>query len=140
MWVFTHFPAEDFTWLDTKRNTVIDMLLKTEHVGTKAANRLGLHYMGTAPEDITGSILQTNELGVFTADGKKVENDDFFIAGTNTDFLKDYKLDFHFYGNADVAVTPGSYTYRMLYRLDWTHAGVTYPRINACLSYDLAIK
>lgn len=115
-----------------KKDGVID--------GTKAANRLGLHYMGSATEDISKSMLQTDELGVFAADGKKVENDDFFIAGTNTDFLKDCKLDYQFYGNADVTVTPGSYTYRMLYRLDWTHAGVAYPRINARLSYDLTIK
>ncbi len=107
---------------------------------TKAANRIGLHYMGSAPEDISGSSLMTTELGIFTADGRLVENDDFFIAGTTFDFLKDYKLDYQFYGNADVTVTPGSYTYRMLYRMDWTHAGVTYPRINARLSYDLMIK
>lgn len=96
--------------------------------------------MGTAPEDISKSTLMTTELGIFTADGKQVEDDDFFIAGTTFDFLKDYKLDYQFYGNANVTVTPGAYTYRMLNRMDWTHAGVTYHRINARLSYDLTIK
>lgn len=35
LWVFTHSPMKDMKWLAPKRDYLIDLLLKTDHVGKK---------------------------------------------------------------------------------------------------------
>lgn len=52
LWVFTHFPAEDINWIDTKRDKLIDMLLASAHVGKQRLILTLLEHLVIPKEEI----------------------------------------------------------------------------------------
>ncbi len=52
LWVFTHFRTQDIIWLETRRHTLIDMLLKTEHVGKQRLILTLLEHLVIPKEEI----------------------------------------------------------------------------------------
>ncbi len=52
LWVFTHFSKEDREWLYDKRNELIDILLRTNHIGKKRLILTILEHQPVTPDDI----------------------------------------------------------------------------------------
>lgn len=52
LWVFTHFPLEDMKWLASKRDCLIDFLLKTNHVGKRRLILTLLEHLSIEKDDI----------------------------------------------------------------------------------------
>lgn len=74
LWALTHFPATEREWFDTKRRTLIDSLLATNHTGRRRLTLTLLNDKLSAPAEIRtdyldyclGAINSTEPYGVRT--------------------------------------------------------------------------
>lgn len=57
LWVFTHLPKEDVMWLRPKYNILVDMLLRTSHVGHKRLLLTLLEELPLDREEMRGDYL-----------------------------------------------------------------------------------
>lgn len=52
LWVFTHFPLEDMKWLASKRDCLIDFMLRTGHAGKRRLILTLLEHLSVEKDDI----------------------------------------------------------------------------------------